>query len=39
MAEPSLDNLIGDSVRQMQEISREEILKQIFGDIGELVDG
>lgn len=23
----------------MQEISREEILKQIFGDIGELADG
>ena len=31
--------LLGEGVKQMQEISREEILKQIFGDIGELADG
>lgn len=36
----ALDNvLLGEGVKQMQEISREEILKQIFGDIGELADG
>eukprot|EP01034_Spumella_vulgaris_P021515 gene21515-27550_t len=34
MAEPPLD-----SGMQMPEISSEEILKQIFGDIGELIDG
>jgi len=31
--------LLGEGVKQMQEISREEILRQIFGDIGELADG
>ena len=36
----ALDNvLLGEGVKQMQEISREEILRQIFGDIGELADG
>lgn len=41
MAEQTaLDNvLLGEGVKQMQEISREEILRQIFGDIGELADG
>ena len=46
MAEPpplsqqAIENaaLLGD-VKQMTEISREEILRQIFGDIGELADG
>jgi hypothetical protein len=33
------DVLLGEGVKQMQEISREEILRQIFGDIGELADG
>lgn len=38
--QPPLDNmLLGEGVKQMQEISREEILKQIFGDIGELAEG
>lgn len=31
----SIDN---DLIKQ-DELSREEILKQIFGDIGELIDG
>lgn len=38
--QPPLDNvLLGEGVKQMQEVSREEILKQIFGDIGELAEG
>lgn len=36
---PLGDALLGEGVKQMQEISREEILRQIFGDIGELADG
>jgi hypothetical protein len=36
---PLNDVLLGDGVKQMNEISREEILRQIFGDIGELADG
>jgi hypothetical protein len=36
---PLNDALLGDSSKHMHEISREEILKQIFGDIGELADG
>lgn len=36
MAEQPLDY---NGSQQIQEISREEILKQIFGDIGELIDG
>ena len=40
MADQPLDNvLLGEGVKQMQEVSREEILKQIFGDIGELAEG
>jgi hypothetical protein len=30
---------LDQSGMQLPEISREEILKQIFGDIGELIDG
>jgi len=37
MADAPMD--LGEGVKQMQEISREEILRQIFGDIGELIDG
>lgn len=37
MAEPPLDSIAG--VSTISEISREEIIKQIFGDIGELIDG
>ena len=36
---PLNDVLMGDTVKQMQDVSREEILRQIFGDIGELADG
>lgn len=36
MGEPPLDAM---QSAQMLEISREEILKQIFGDVGELIDG
>ncbi len=38
MAEPPVDSVLAQS-NQMSELSREDILKQIFGDIGELIDG
>jgi hypothetical protein len=30
---------IDNDLNKQDELSREEILKQIFGDIGELIDG
>jgi hypothetical protein len=40
MSEQALEaSLLNEGMQKMQEISREEILKQIFGDIGELADG
>ena len=30
---------IDSDLNKQDELSREEILKQIFGDIGELIDG
>jgi hypothetical protein len=37
MVEPPVDSVLGQG--QMNEQSREDILKQIFGDIGELIEG
>ena len=37
--EPALDNILSDGTQEISEISREDILRQIFGDIGELLDG
>lgn len=40
MAEPPLDSVLATGVAsQIPEVSREEILRQIFGDVGELIDG
>ncbi len=40
MAEPPLDSVLAAGVSsQISEVSREEILHQIFGDVGELIDG
>jgi hypothetical protein len=36
MAEPTLDSA---GVHQLHDVSREEILRHLFGDIGELIDG
>jgi hypothetical protein len=39
MAEPPLDSVLASGMPQVAEFSREEILRQIFGDVGELIDG
>lgn len=40
MAEPPLDTVLAAGIGgTMPEISRDEILRQIFGDVGELIDG
>lgn len=40
MADPPLDSVLAAGVSsQLPEVSREEILRQIFGEVGELIDG
>lgn len=40
MADPPFDSVLSAGVAsQFPEVSREEILRQIFGDVGELIDG
>ena len=39
LSQQAIDSALLGDVKQMTEISREEILRQIFGDIGELADG
>ncbi len=33
------ESAVNDTLNPISELSREEILKQIFGDIGEIIDG